>query len=161
MNIRIGNGIDVHKLVKGENFILAGIQINYDYGILAHSDGDIVIHALIDSILGGLSLGDIGTYFPSNNPELEGVNSQLLLNKVLNKMIKLNYRIINTDITIILEKPSLDKYKNVIKNNLSSLLEIQENQISIKATTTDTLGFIGQKEGIAVLVTTLLGQNGN
>ena len=161
MDIRIGNGIDVHKLSKGENFILGGIKINYKYGILAHSDGDIVIHALIDSILGGLSLGDIGTYFPSNDPALKDVNSQSLLNQVLNKMNNLNYHIINTDITILLQKPSLKKYKEVIKKNLSRLLKIQENKISIKATTTDHLGFLGKQEGIAVFVTTLLNQDGS
>ena len=161
MDIRIGNGIDVHKLSKGENFILGGIKINYKYGILAHSDGDIVIHALIDSILGGLSLGDIGTYFPSNDSALKDVNSQSLLNQVLNKMHNLNYHIINTDITILLQKPSLKKYKEVIKKNLSRLLKIQENKISIKATTTDHLGFLGKQEGIAVFVTTLLNQDGS
>ena len=101
MDIRIGNGIDVHKLVQGEKFILGGIQINSNNGILAHSDGDIVLHALIDSILGALSLGDIGTFFPSDNQKFKNISSQLLLDKVIDKMNSLNYNIINTDITII------------------------------------------------------------
>jgi len=161
MDIRIGNGIDVHKLVQGENFILGGIKINSDNGILAHSDGDIVLHALIDSILGALSLGDIGTYFPSDNQKFKNINSQLLLDKVIDKMNNLNYNIINTDITIILQKPSLSNYKDKIKKNLSDILKIEINKISVKATTTDYLGFLGKQEGIAVLVTTLLNQNGN
>tara|TARA_Y100000588_G_scaffold342294_1_gene387021 strand:+ start:267 stop:752 length:486 start_codon:yes stop_codon:yes gene_type:complete len=159
MDIRIGNGIDVHKLVQGEKFILGGIQINSNNGILAHSDGDIVLHALIDSILGALSLGDIGTFFPSDNQKFKNISSQLLLDKVIDKMNSLNYNIINTDITIILQKPSLANYKDKIKKNLSKILKIDINKISIKATTTDYLGFLGKQEGIAVLVTTLLNQN--
>lgn len=159
MDIRIGNGIDVHKLVQGEKFILGGIQINSNNGILAHSDGDIVLHALIDSILGALSLGDIGTFFPSDNQKFKNISSQLLLDKVIDKMNSLNYNIINTDITIILQKPSLANYKDKIKKNLSNILKIDINKISIKATTTDYLGFLGKQEGIAVLVTTLLNQN--
>ncbi len=159
MDIRIGNGIDVHKLIQGEKFILGGIQINSNNGILAHSDGDIVLHALIDSILGALSLGDIGTFFPSDNQKFKNISSQLLLDKVIDKMNSLNYNIINTDITIILQKPSLANYKDKIKKNLSNILKIDINKISIKATTTDYLGFLGKQEGIAVLVTTLLNQN--
>ena len=161
MNIRIGNGLDIHKLTEGKKFILGGIEIDSVYGIEAYSDGDIVIHALVDSILGALSLGDIGTYFPSNDSKWSGANSQLFLFETINKMISLNYKIINTDITILLQNPSLSQFKNSIKKNLSNLLKLPENQVSIKATTTDKLGFLGRQEGIAVFVTTLLVQNEN
>mgnify|MGYP000297061185 CR=1 FL=1 len=161
MNIRIGNGLDIHKLAKGKKFILGGIEIDSIYGITAFSDGDIVIHALVDSILGALSLGDIGTYFPSNDSKWNGVNSVVFLNKAIDEMVKLNYQIINIDITIILQKPSLSKYKEIIKKNLSSLLKLNKSQVSIKATTSDKLGFIGREEGIAVFVTTLLTRNGS
>ena len=156
MNLRIGNGIDVHKLSPGEDFLLGGIKIKSSIGILAHSDGDILIHALVDSILGALSLGDIGTHFPSDDLELKDANSTTFLNFSLKKMEKMGYRILNTDLTIILQSPSVKKYNHEIRCNLSKILNISLDQISLKATTTDKLGFIGQKEGIGVLATTLL-----
>ena len=161
MNLRIGNGIDIHKLSSGENLVLGGIKIESPIGIVAHSDGDILIHALVDSILGGLSLGDIGTYFPSDDLELEDANSTTFLNFSLKKMEKMGYRILNTDLTIILQSPSVKKYNHEIRCNLSKILNIDLDQISLKATTTDKLGFIGQKEGIGVLATTLLICDGN
>ena len=161
MNLRIGNGIDIHKLSSGENLVLGGIKIESPIGIVAHSDGDILIHALVDSILGGLSLGDIGTYFPSDDLELEDANSTTFLNFSLKKMEKMGYRILNTDLTIILQSPSVKKYNHEIRCNLSKILNIGLDQISLKATTTDKLGFIGQKEGIGVLATTLLICDGN
>ena len=161
MNLRIGNGIDIHKLSSGENLVLGGIKIESPVGIIAHSDGDILIHALVDSILGGLSLGDIGTYFPSDDLELEDANSTTFLNFSLKKMEKMGYRILNTDLTIILQSPSVKKYNHEIRYNLSKILNIDLDQISLKATTTDKLGFIGQKEGIGVLATTLLICDGN
>ena len=161
MNLRIGNGIDIHKLSSGENLVLGGIKIESPVGIIAHSDGDILIHALVDSILGGLSLGDIGTYFPSDDLELKDANSTTFLNFSLKKMEKMGYRILNTDLTIILQSPSVKKYNHEIRCNLSKILNIDLDQISLKATTTDKLGFIGQKEGIGVLATTLLICDGN
>ena len=161
MNLRIGNGIDVHKLSPGEDFLLGGIKIKSSIGILAHSDGDILIHALVDSILGALSLGDIGTHFPSDDLELKDANSTTFLNFSLKKMEKMGYRILNTDLTIILQSPSVKKYNHEIRCNLSKILNISLDQISLKATTTDKLGFIGQKEGIGVLATTLLICDGN
>jgi len=161
MNLRIGNGIDVHKLSPGEDFLLGGIKIKSSIGILAHSDGDILIHALVDSILGALSLGDIGTHFPSDDLELKDANSTTFLNFSLKKMEKMGYRILNTDLTIILQSPSVKKYNHEIRCNLSKILNIGLDQISLKATTTDKLGFIGQKEGIGVLATTLLICDGN
>ena len=156
MNLRIGNGIDVHKLSPGENLLLGGIKIESPFGIVAHSDGDILIHALVDSILGALSLGDIGTYFPSDDLKLKNINSSTFLNFSLKEMKKLKYKILNTDLTIILQSPSLKEYNYEIRKNLSTILDLKLNQISLKATTTDKLGFIGRKEGIGVLATTLL-----
>ena len=161
MKLRIGNGIDIHRLSPGEELLLGGVKIKSPIGIVAHSDGDILIHALVDSILGGLSLGDIGTYFPSDDLELKDVNSTTFLNFSLKKMEKMGYRILNTDLTIILQSPSVKKYNHEIRYNLSKILNIDLDQISLKATTTDKLGFIGQKEGIGVLATTLLICDGN
>ena len=156
MNLRIGNGIDVHKLSSGEDLILGGIKIESSVGIVAYSDGDILIHALVDSILGGLSLGDIGTYFPSKDLKFKNVSSATFLNFSLKEMKKLKYRILNTDLTIILQSPSIKEYNREIRESLSAMLDINLSKISLKATTTDKLGFIGQKEGIGVLATTLL-----
>ena len=161
MDIKIGQGIDIHKLANRESLILGGIKINSPKGIVGHSDGDIILHALVDSILGALSLGDIGDSFPSNEKKWENVDSVVFLDYAIERMKYFNYRILNTDITIILQSPTIRKYKNKIKQNISSLLNIKINQISIKATTTDRLGFIGEKKGIACFATTLLINNGN
>jgi len=161
MNLRIGNGIDVHKLSSKDKLLLGGIEIKSSVGIMAYSDGDILIHALVDSILGALSLGDIGTYFPADDLKLKNVNSNIFLKFCLKEMHKLEYRILNTDLTIILQSPSIKEYNYEIRNNLSQMLDIDLSQISLKATTTDHLGFIGQKEGIGVLATTLLICDGN
>ena len=156
MKLRIGNGIDIHKLSPGESLLLGGIKIQSSVSIVAHSDGDILIHALVDSILGALSLGDIGTYFPSDDLNFKNIDSSTFLNFSLQEMKKLKYKILNTDLTIILQSPSIKEYNNEIRKNLSTMLDINLSQVSLKATTTDHLGFIGQKEGIGVLATTLL-----
>ena len=159
MKLRIGNGIDIHRLSSGEELLLGGVKIKSPIGIVAHSDGDILIHALVDSILGGLSLGDIGTYFPSDDLELKDVNSTTFLNFSLKKMEKMGYRILNTDLTIILQSPSVKKYNHEIRCNLSKILNIDLDQISLKATTTDKLGFIGSSKGICVISNILLISN--
>ena len=159
MNFRVGNGIDVHQLIKNKELILGGIHIPSDLGIEGHSDGDVLLHALTDSIFGALALGDIGDYFPSNNSNWKNANSKIFLDFSLDKMRKKNYYISNLDITIILQKPAISKYKSKIKNHLSKYLSIDVSQISIKATTTDKLGFIGSSKGICVISNILLISN--
>ena len=161
MKLRIGNGVDIHKLQIGEELIIGGIKIDSKYGIKGHSDGDLVIHALVDSILGALSIGDIGKYFPSNDIKLKNANSEIFLNFAIDKMHSLGYKINNIDITIILQDPSIQLYNKKIRFNLSSLCNIELNQVSLKATTTDKLGFLGRNEGAAAFITTLLISNGN
>ena len=156
MRYRIGHGVDTHKLIKNETFILGGILFKSELGIAGHSDGDALLHALTDSILGALALGDIGTYFPSDNPSFKNKNSDFFLLDTINKMNSQNFKVNNTDITVMLQKPTVQPYINDIKKNLSKLLSIDLNQISIKATTTDHLGYIGRKEGIVVHAMTLL-----
>ena len=156
MKFKIGNGIDVHGLALGEDLIIGGIKINSEYGIKGHSDGDLVMHALVDAILGALSIGDIGQYFPSNEEKWKNVNSEVFLNFAIDKMKDLGYNINNIDITIMLQSPSIQAYKEKIRLNLSSICGIEFNQISLKATTTDRLGFLGRKEGIATFITILL-----
>ena len=159
MNFRVGNGIDVHQLIKNKELILGGIHIPSEIGIDGHSDGDALLHALTDSILGALALGDIGDYFPSNNSNWENADSKIFLDFSLNEMRKKKYYISNLDITIILQKPAISKYKNKIRNHLSNYLSINVSQISIKATTTDKLGFIGSSKGICVISNILLISN--
>ncbi len=159
MKIKIGNGIDVHKLELGESLVLGGINIKSDYGIKGHSDGDLIIHALVDSILGALAIGDIGQYFPSNDLKWENADSKIFLKFAIDKMNDLGYNINNIDITVILQSPSLQPYNQEIRNSLCSLCNIACNQISLKATTTDKLGFLGKGEGVAAFATTLLIHN--
>ena len=159
MNFRVGNGIDVHQLIKNKELILGGIHIPSEIGIDGHSDGDALLHALTDSILGALALGDIGDYFPSNDSNWENADSKIFLDFSLNEMRKKKYYISNLDITIILQKPAIAKYKNKIRNHLSNYLSIDVSQISIKATTTDKLGFIGSSKGICVISNILLISN--
>ena len=159
MNIRIGHGIDIHQFEKNIPFILGGIPIHYSFGIKGHSDGDVLIHALVDALLGAVSLGDIGTYFPSNSKEWENCNSEIFLKEVLKKVASLNYKIENIDMTIILQEPHIKAYIDKIKINLSNLMQLKNNQISIKATTADYLGFVGEKKGIVATACVLISRN--
>ena len=154
LNYRVGNGIDVHPLKKGRKLILGGIHIHHDYGCDGHSDGDVVVHSIIDSILGALNAGDIGSHFPSNNQKYKDINSCELLKTVFDKY---NFTIINIDSTIILQEPMIQPYIVKIKKKISDILKTKN--ISIKATTTDHLGFIGSKQGVAALTTCMLINN--
>ena len=159
MEIKVGHGIDIHQLKSGELFYLGGVKIESDIGILGHSDGDIVIHSIVDAILGALSKGDIGTFFPSSNPSIKGVSSKVFLKKALDIMIENQYEINNIDINIVLQNPHLSSYIYSIRQNLSSLIGIDIETISVKATTTDYLGFIGEGKGIMSTATLLLIKN--
>ena len=156
MNIRVGHGVDIHQLKDNIPLILAGINIKSNFGIVGHSDGDVVIHAVVDSILGALSKGDIGTFFPSSDNRWKNANSSIFLDHIVNLMKKENYKISNIDINIILEKPFLNNYILSMRKNLSSIMNIDYDFISIKATTSDKLGFVGNKEGIMATSTVLL-----
>jgi len=159
MDIRVGHGVDMHQLKKNIPLVLAGINIKSAAGIEGHSDGDIIIHALVDAILGALCKGDIGTYFPSNDIKWKNSKSSIFLNHAINLMHKENYHISNIDINIILEKPFLNKYILSMRKNLGILMNIEYNCISIKATTSDKLGFIGKQEGVMSTATILLAKS--
>jgi 2-C-methyl-D-erythritol 2,4-cyclodiphosphate synthase len=151
---RVGNGIDVHQFTKNKPLIVGGIKIDYPLGLEGHSDADVLVHAIIDALLGASSNGDIGTHFPDNDKTYKDISSIILLKKTLE--IIAPYKIINIDTTILLQKPKISPYFTQIKNNLLEHLNISENQLNIKATTTEKLGFLGREEGIAVLATALL-----
>jgi 2-C-methyl-D-erythritol 2,4-cyclodiphosphate synthase len=153
---RIGQGFDVHKLVKGRKLILGGKEIPDDYGLLGHSDADVLIHAVCDALLGAASLGDIGTHFPDNDQKYKDANSCNLLSKVVQIILDKGLRIGNIDCTISLQQPKIAEYIPQMRSNISEILGVPFNDVSIKATTTEHLGFIGRGEGIAVWAVALL-----
>lgn len=154
--MRIGIGYDVHKLVFGRDLILGGEKIPFEKGLLGHSDADVLIHAVMDSILGALAMRDIGFHFPDTDDAYKGIDSKLLLKKVDNIMKEKGFYIVNIDSVIIAQKPKLQNYIDKMRENISDILNIDKDQISIKATTTEKLGFIGREEGIAVEAVCLL-----
>ena len=156
MNIKVGHGIDIHQLKIGEPLYLGGIKIDSELGIVGHSDGDIVIHAIVDAILGALAKGDIGTFFPSTDEKYKNISSILFLEETLNLMIDLGFFINNIDINVVLQQPHINSYVFSIRENLSKIINIDIDNISVKATTADKLGFIGKKEGIMSTATILL-----
>ena len=154
--IRSGIGYDTHKLMKGNNLIVGGVLIPSNYKSVGHSDGDSLIHAIIDSILGAANLGDIGKHFPSNDNTLKGSPSSYFLKEIVDQLIMNKYQIVNIDSTVILQKPMVGPHLIKIKKNLSMLMNINENQVSVKATTTDGLGFVGSSEGWSALAISTL-----
>lgn len=154
--MRIGIGYDVHKLVFGRDLILGGEKIPFEKGLLGHSDADVLIHAVMDSILGALAMRDIGFHFPDTDDAYKGIDSKLLLKKVDNIMKEKGYCIVNIDSVIMAQKPKLQNYIDKMRENISDILNIDKDQISIKATTTEKLGFIGREEGISVEAVCLL-----
>lgn len=146
--IRIGNGYDVHKLVIGRKLILGGIEIPYEKGLLGHSDADVLIHAIIDAILGALALGDIGQHFPDGDNKYLNIDSLILLKKTKELMNEKNYKIGNLDSIIVAQRPKLKNYLNIMRKNISEVLDVDISNISIKATTEENLGFTGREEGI-------------
>lgn len=156
---RVGNGFDVHVLVEGRKLIICGVQIPYEKGLLGHSDADVAIHALMDALLGATALGDIGKLFPDTDEKFKDANSMVLLEKVMEKVKEKGWFVGNVDITIMAEAPKLFPYREDMKNNVSQALGIGLDEVNIKATTTEKLGFIGRKEGIAAQSTVLLYKN--
>lgn len=156
MNIRTGIGYDVHQLKDGEEFWLGGIKIDYHKGAVGHSDADVLIHTICDALLGAAALGDIGKHFPDTSDDFKGIDSKLLLKDVYNLLKKENYTISNIDSTICLQKPKLAPYLPKMVKTIANILNIKEDQVSIKATTTEKLGFVGKEEGISALATCLI-----
>ena len=156
MTVRMGIGIDVHPLVEGRPLVLGGVAVPFELGLAGHSDGDVLIHAVIDSLLGGAGLGDIGTHFPSSDPRYEGIASTLLLEQTIKLLENHRWRVAYLDATILAEHPRLRPHMERIKKNLASSLCLELDFLNLKATTTDGLGFIGRAEGIAVMAVATL-----
>ena len=154
--MRIGHGYDVHCFGEGDHVILGGVQIPYVHGLVAHSDGDVLIHALCDALLGALALGDIGTHFPDTDEQYKNVNSRHLLKHVMALLDDRAYLVSNVDATIIAQAPKMQPYISAMKANLADDLNISQQQLNIKATTTEKLGFEGREEGISAHVVVLI-----
>ncbi|HEY9768923.1 MAG TPA: 2-C-methyl-D-erythritol 2,4-cyclodiphosphate synthase [Coleofasciculaceae cyanobacterium] len=156
MNIRIGNGYDIHQLVEGRSLILGGVKIPHTLGLLGHSDADVLTHSIMDALLGALGLGDIGHYFPPSDPKWKGADSLLLLQQVLKIIHSQGWEIGNIDSTIVAEQPKLKPHLKQMRSSLAETLAIAIEQISIKATTNEKLGPIGREEGICAYAVVLL-----
>ncbi len=156
MNIRVGIGYDVHQLKDGLPFVIGGITIEHEKGAVAHSDGDVLIHAICDALLGAAKLRDIGTHFPDTSSKYKGIDSKLLLGKTKDLLEEAGYKIGNIDSTICLQRPKIKKYIPVMEETLSKVLEIPVEDVGVKATTTEQLGFVGREEGISAYASVLL-----
>ncbi|OEF96394.1 2-C-methyl-D-erythritol 2,4-cyclodiphosphate synthase [Vulcanibacillus modesticaldus] len=154
--IRIGQGFDVHQLVKNRKLIIGGVEIPYEKGLLGHSDADVLLHALADAVLGALSKGDIGKWFPDNDPSIKGIDSKEILKSVWKEAKNDGFRIENADMIIIAQRPKMADHIPEMQKVISSILECNLEQVNIKATTTEKLGFTGRGEGIAAQAVVLL-----
>lgn len=155
-DIFCGSGFDVHKFTSGDFITLGGVKIPYDKAFLAHSDGDVALHALCDALLGASGLGDIGELYPDNDPKFKGIDSKLLLKDSVRLIKEVGFDIINADITILAQQPKISPYKEEMRKTIADILGIALNKVNVKATTTEQLGFVGRKEGIAVSAATNL-----
>lgn len=153
---RIGNGYDVHAFTEGDYITLGGVKIAHDKAFLAHSDGDVLIHALVDALVGALALGDIGQFFPDNDPKYENIDSRILLRHVYSLITGKQYKLVNCDCTIVAQNPKMAPHIEAMRENLAADLKSHNSQISVKATTTEKLGFTGKEKGVAVYAVVLL-----
>lgn len=156
MSYRIGQGIDFHQMKEGREFWLGGIQIPHHKGALGHSDADVLLHAICDALLGSLGLGDIGKHFPDSDVSLKNIDSKILLKRSYELVKSKGYKVVNIDSTVLLQAPKIMKYVPAMQTTIARILEIEETDISIKATTTEQMSFIGREEGIVATANALL-----
>ena len=157
--MRIGHGYDVHRLVEGRKCIIGGVDIPYEKGLLGHSDADVLLHAVMDAVLGAMAAGDIGKLFPDNDEAFCGISSLELLRRVKLHLAEKNYKIVNVDATIIAQAPKMSPYRETMRENLAKVMEVDVDQVSVKATTEEHLGFTGSGEGIAAHAVCLIERN--
>ena len=156
MSYRIGSGIDFHQLTGGRGLWLGGVNIPHYKGALGHSDADVLLHAVCDALLGALALGDIGMHFPDNDPAYRDMDSKILLSRVMELVKKEDYKVVNMDSTVTLEMPKIKPYVQQMREVIAQLLEINVKDVSIKATTTEKMGYVGREEGVVAYATVLL-----
>ena len=154
--MRIGSGYDVHRLAEGEELVLGGVKIPWEYGLLGHSDADVLVHAVMDALLGAAALGDIGRHFPDTDPAYKGISSIALLKKVVEKLKEAGYNIVNIDSTVVAQKPKLAPYIDQMRENIAEAAVIGPDRVSVKATTEEGLGFTGDLSGIAAQAVCLI-----
>lgn len=154
--IRIGQGYDAHRFARGARLVLGGVVIEYDRGLAAHSDGDVLIHALCDALLGAAGLGDIGRHFPDSRPEFHGIDSRILLRRIVDLLGARGFDVVNVDLTAVAEAPRLAPHLDAMRANIASDLGIAPEQVNVKATTTEGMGFAGRREGIAAHAVALI-----
>jgi 2-C-methyl-D-erythritol 2,4-cyclodiphosphate synthase len=153
---RIGFGIDFHQLAEGRQLYIGGVAIPHDKGALGHSDADVLLHAICDAMLGALALGDIGTHFPDTDAKYKGIDSKILLQRTYELIAEKGYVVVNIDSTVCLETPKIKKYSGEMVKVIAALVGVEENAVSIKATTAEKMGFVGRQEGLAAYATVLL-----
>lgn len=156
MNIRTGFGYDVHAFAENRKLILGGVEIPFELGLLGHSDADVLLHAICDALLGALALGDIGQHFPDTDPDYKNIDSKFLLSKVNDLILEKGFRISNIDSTVVMERPKLKNYIHEIRKSISQILRINIDQVSVKATTSEKMGFVGTEQGVKAYATVLL-----
>jgi 2-C-methyl-D-erythritol 2,4-cyclodiphosphate synthase len=156
MSYRIGSGVDFHQLVEGRELWIGGVQIPHEKGALGHSDADVLLHALCDALLGALGLGDIGKHFPDTDPQYKGIDSKKLLHRSYELIRQRNYRVVNVDTSLCLERPKIAPYLPQIQSVIAEILNIESVDVSVKATTTERMGFVGREEGLVAYATVLL-----
>ncbi len=156
MKLRIGQGLDVHAFTRGDHILLGGVRIPHSRGLAAHSDGDVLLHALTDALLGALAWGDIGEWFPPSDARWKGADSGLLLQQVWDRVRAEGWALANADLTVVAEQPRLQAWQPAIARRVAERLGAAPEQVSVKATTSEKLGFTGREEGVAVLATVLL-----
>lgn len=157
--LRIGNGYDVHRLTEGRKLILGGVEIPHTKGVLGHSDGDVLVHAIMDALLGALALGDIGQHFPDTDMQYKNIDSMLLLSKVKDLIYSKGYRVVNLDSIIVLQKPKVKPYIESMRKRIAEVMEMDLDQVSVKATTEEKLGFTGDESGVKSYCVVLLENN--
>ena len=154
--MRIGHGYDTHRFVGGRPLVLGGVSVPHDKGLLAHSDGDVVVHSLCDALLGAAALGDIGAHFPDTSKDFENIDSRILLRQVRSLLAQKSYTVVNADLTIVAEEPKMAPHIEAMRNNLAADLSVTIDAVNIKATTNEKMGFIGAREGIATHAVVLI-----
>ena len=159
MKYRIGFGIDFHQLVEGRDLWIGGVKIPFAKGAIGHSDADVLLHAICDAMLGAISLGDIGKHFPNTDESYKNIDSKVLLERTYQLIREKEYQVINVDTSVCLEQPKISPYADAMRAIISNILHIEIDDVSIKATTTEKMGFIGKGEGLAAYATVLLGRN--
>lgn len=156
MGLRIGSGVDIHAFGPGDSVMLGGVRIPSDRGVIAHSDGDVLLHALVDALLGAAGLGDIGQHFPDTDPRWRGAASSLFVAATVQRLAEAGFRIVNADLTLLAEAPRIAPWREAIRRSIAQQLGVGEGAVNLKATTSEHLGFVGRREGLAAMASVLI-----